>query len=78
MENKPCTKFCGVLINIHEVMELQNFEFDVNDVIHANERNIPLLLFCIFLLILWKQNALQSFLMFLSIFNEFMKSGSFE
>ena len=45
MENKPCTKFCGVLISIHEVMELQNFEFDVNDVIHANERNIPLLLF---------------------------------
>ena len=48
MENKPCTKFCGVLINIHEVMELQNFEFGVNDVIHANEQNIPLVFLHIF------------------------------
>ena len=48
MENKLCTKSYGVLIGIHEVMKLQNFEFGVNDVIHANEKNIPLLFFFFF------------------------------
>ena len=43
MDKEPCTKCCGIWISFHEVMNLQNFQFDVNEVIPANIQNIPLL-----------------------------------
>ena len=42
MEKDPCTKFCGVLINCHEVVKLQSFETDLCDGIPANVQNISL------------------------------------
>ena len=42
---KPCATFCGVLISSHEVTKLQNFESSVSDVIPANVKNIPSLVF---------------------------------
>ena len=38
-------RFCGVLISFHEVMKLQNFEFDVRDAIPSDAQNIPALVF---------------------------------
>ena len=45
MENKPCTKFYGVLISSHEVIKLQIFDSGINDVILANVQNISSLVF---------------------------------
>ena len=45
LEKEPCRKFCGVLINSHEIMELQSFEFGVSDVILSNVQNISSLFF---------------------------------
>ena len=43
MEKELCTKFCGVLIVFHEVMELQSFESGVSDVMPANVQGISAL-----------------------------------
>ena len=43
MENKPCTKFCGVLISSHEVMKLQSSESGTSDVIPANVQHLVFL-----------------------------------
>ena len=50
---------------------------DVSDVIPMNVHNI-LPFFCIFLLILWRKDILQKFMIFLTIFHEVMKLISFE
>ena len=71
MENKPCTKFCGVLISIHKVMKLQNFEFGVNDVIHTNEQNIPLLFFFVFFNIFANFMETEHFTQFYDVFDYF-------
>ena len=48
MEKKSCTKFCGVLVRFHEIIELQSFEFSVSDVISTNVQNISSLVFFAF------------------------------
>ena len=45
MKKEPCTKFHGLQIRIHEVIELQSFKFSVSDVIPANVQNISPLVF---------------------------------
>ena len=45
MEKEPCTAFCPVLTNSHEVVKLQSFEFSIEDIIPVNVRNIPSLVF---------------------------------
>ena len=45
MEKDPCAKFCGALINLHEVMKLKSFESSVIDVIPTNMQNISFVIF---------------------------------
>ena len=45
MEKEPCAKFCGALINSHEVMKLKSFESSVMDVIPTNMQNISFVIF---------------------------------
>ena len=45
MEKEPCTRFHGLLVRIHEVIELQSFEFSVSDFVTANVQNISPLIF---------------------------------
>ena len=45
MEKELCTKFCGALINSHEIMKLQSFESGVSDVITADVQNNSSLVF---------------------------------
>ena len=80
MEEKTCAKFGGVLITFHEVVKLQGFEFGVSDVILANVQNIsPLVVFlCVFLLVLWRKNIVQSFMVLLILLREIMKSRRFD
>ena len=80
MEEKTCAKFGGVLITFHEVVKLQSFEFGVSDVIPANVQNIsPLVVFlCVFLLVLWRKNIVQSFMVLLILLREIMKSRRFD
>ena len=49
MQEKTCTKCCGVLISFHEVMKLQSLEFGLSDVIPANIQNISSLVFFSFM-----------------------------
>ena len=48
MKRETSTKFCGVLISLHEVMKLQNFEFDVSDAIPADVLDISPFFNCLF------------------------------
>ena len=59
--------FCDILISFHEIMKLQNPEFDVGDVSPANGRHVlpvlllVVLLFCVFIFLLTvrRKNFLQ-------------------
>lgn len=59
--------FCDILSSFHEIMKLQNPEFDVGDVSPANGRNVlpvlllVVLLFCVFIFLLTvrRKNFLQ-------------------
>ena len=40
MEKEPSANFWGVLIIFHEVIKIQSVEFDVSDIVPANEYSI--------------------------------------
>ena len=73
MEKEPCTKFCGVLVRLHKVINLQRFEFSVSDVIPANVQNIlPLIFFAFFVIFLEKKPTIK----FYGVFDHFL--GTYE
>ena len=76
MEKEPGTKICGVLISFHEVMNLQSFELDVVTSYSRIYETFGFL--SIFLLILYRENLLQSFLVLLTFFDGPMKLRRFE
>ena len=60
-------------------MNFQNFKFDDIDIIPADVKNISLLAFFAYFLLLMicRKNLLQSLMIFLTIFQELVKLGGF-
>ena len=76
MEKDRCTKFCGVLISSHEVINLQSSEFVVRDFINVNVQNISLLVFFAYFFNFTEKKPFAQFLVVLTISHELMKLRS--
>ena len=76
MEKDLCTKFCGVLISSHKVINLQSSESVVRDFINVNVQNISLLVFFAYFFNFTEKKPFAQFLVVLTISPELMKLRS--